>query len=118
MSAAPASKSGAPFLWVLGAFTSFAILLAVLLNLAEPAPLDPREPERLANKEEITKAQKEILSNLGLSDPNSKSAIFDKTLTFLATRKPAASTQVVPGSPTQLKQAAASSAPAPEPAKN
>jgi hypothetical protein len=38
--------------------------------------------------------------------------VFDKTLTLLSSRKPAPSTQVVPGSPTQLKQAAAAPAPA------
>lgn len=111
--AAPATKPGAPFLWVLGAFTSFAILLAVFLNLAKPAPADPREPERLANKEEITKAQAELLGKLGMTDAGKKGAIFDKTLAFLAGRKPSASTQVVPGSPTQLKQAAAPAPAAP-----
>lgn len=111
--AAPATKSGAPFLWVLGAFTSFAILLAVFLNLARPAPADPREPERIANKEEISKAQNELLAKLGMTDAGKKAAVFDKTLALLASRKPAPSTQVVPGSPTQLKQAAAPAPAAP-----
>ena len=113
--AASTTKHGAPFLWVLGAFTSFAILLAVFLNLAKPAPADPREPERLANKEEIVKAQGELIAKMGMSDAAKKSAIYDKTLVLLASRKAAASTQVVPGSPTQLKQAAAP-APAAAPA--
>lgn len=111
--AASTSKPGAPFLWVFGAFTSFAILLAIFLNFAKPAPVDPREPERLANKEEILKAQAELTAKMGLNDSSKKSAVFDKTLSLIASRKPAPSTQVVPGSPTQLKQAAAAPAPAP-----
>lgn len=111
--AASTSKPGAPFLWVFGAFTSFAILLAIFLSFAKPAPVDPREPERLANKEEILKAQAELTAKMGLNDSSKKSAVFDKTLSLIASRKPAPSTQVVPGSPTQLKQAAAAPAPAP-----
>ncbi|MBV6498485.1 MAG: hypothetical protein CJBNEKGG_00707 [Prosthecobacter sp.] len=111
--AASTSKPGAPFLWVFGAFTSFAILLAIFLNLAKPAPVDPREPERLANKAEILKAQAELTAKMGLNDAGKKGGVFDKTLALLSSRKPAPSTQVVPGSPTQLKQAAAAPAPAP-----
>jgi hypothetical protein len=110
--AASTSKPGAPFLWVFGAFTSFAILLAIFLNLAKPAPVDPREPERLANKAEILKAQAELTAKMGLSDAGKKGEVFDKTLALLSSRKPAPSAQVVPGSPTQLKQAAAAPAPA------
>jgi hypothetical protein len=113
MSAAASSpKTGATFLWVLGAFTSFAVLLAIFLNLAKPAEVDPRAPERLANKDEIAKVQNELIAKLGLNDAAKKGQVFDKTLELLKTRKAAPSTQVVPGSPTQLKQAAAA-APAP-----
>jgi len=111
--AASTSKPGTPFLWVLGAFTGFAILLAIFLNLAKPAPVDPREPERLANKEEILKAQAELTTKMGLNDAAKKGVVFDKALSLLASRKASVSTQVVPGSPTQLKQAAAAPAPAP-----
>jgi hypothetical protein len=97
---------------VLGAFTCFAIVLAVVLNVGRPAEVDPRIPERLANKEEINKAQSDLIAKMGLADAEKKGQIFDSTLKFFETRKPAASTQVVPGSPTQLKQAAAA-APAP-----
>lgn len=110
--AASISKPGAPFLWVFGAFTSFAILLAIFLNLAKPAPVDPREPERLANKAEILKAQSDLTAKMGLNDSAKKAGLFEKTLALIASRKPAPSTQVVPGSPTQLKQAAAVPAPA------
>lgn len=109
MSAAATSpKTGSPFLWVLGAFASFAVLLAFFLNLAKPGEVDPRAPERLANTAEIVKAQTELVAKMGLSDAAKKGRIFDKTLELLKSRKPAPSTQVVPGSPTQLKQAAAS----------
>ncbi|MES2596169.1 MAG: hypothetical protein V4662_12575 [Verrucomicrobiota bacterium] len=111
--AASSTKTGATFLWVLGAFTGFAVLLAILLNARKPAEVDPRIPERLANKEEITKAQTDLIAKLGLNDANKKGQIFDKTVELLNTRKAAASIQVVPGSPTQLKQAAAAATPAP-----
>ena len=120
MSAAATSpKTGSTFLWVLGAFASFAVLLAFFLNLAKPGEVDPRAPERLANSAEITKAQNELVDKMGLSDAAKKGQIYDKTLELLKSRKPAPSTQVVPGSPTQLKQAAAPAAPAaaPTPAK-
>lgn len=109
MSAAATSpNTGSPFLWALGAFASFAVLLALFLNLAKPGEVDPRAPERLANTAEIFKAQAELIAKMGLDDAAKKVQIFDKTLELLKSRKPAASTQVVPGSPTQLKQAAAS----------
>lgn len=114
--AASPTKTGATFLWVLGAFTGFAVLLAIFLNVRKPAEVDPRIPERLANKEEITKAQSENIAKLGFNDAAKKGVAFDKTVELLKTRKAAASTQVVPGSPTQLKQAAAAAAPAAAPA--
>lgn len=102
------SKTDSPFLWVIGSFASFAVLLAFFLNLAKPGEIDPRAPERVANTAEITKAQNDLISKMGLSETGQKGQIFDKTLEFLKSRKPVPSAQVVPGSPTQLKQAAAS----------
>ena len=58
----------------------------------------------------------DLLAKMGLKDDAKRSALFDATLQRLAQRKPASSTQVVPGSPTQLKQAAAA-APAAAPKK-
>ncbi|SKB04703.1 hypothetical protein SAMN02745166_04090 [Prosthecobacter debontii] len=111
-STAPSSKAGATFLWVLGAFLSFAVLYFVIQSLfAHPGAEDPRASVRLENKEEILKAQNEIVAKMGLNDPAKKAAIFTKTMEALKAKPAAASTQVVPGSPTQLKQAAA---PAPE----
>ncbi len=114
------SKSGATFLWVLGAFASFAVLFLVIQTLGgRQAEVDPRAPERLANTAEITKAQTEHIAKMGLNDAAKKDALFTKALEVIQSRKPAVSTQVVPGSPTQLKQAAAAAvvpAPAAAPA--
>ncbi len=110
------SKSGTTFLWVLGAFASFAVLFLVIQTLgAKKVEIDPRSPERLANTVEIAKAQTDLIAKMGLNDAAKKDAVYTKALEVLQSRKPAVSTQVVPGSPTQLKQAAAA-APAPAPA--
>jgi len=110
---APPKKAGATFLWVLGAFAGFAVLF-VLIQATVDSKLsdDPRAPERAANTAEIVKAQNENLAKIGFSDAAKKKAVFDKTVAQLGAKKPAASAQVVPGSPTQLKQAAAAAAPA------
>lgn len=115
-STANTSKSGASALYLLGAFASFAVLFLVIQKLgAKQAEIDPRAPERTANTLEITKAQNALIAKLGLNDATKKDVIFTKTLELIQSRKPAASTQVVPGSPTQLKQAAASAPAAPTP---
>lgn len=107
------SKAGATFTWVLGAFASFAVLFWLIQTVfAKPGDRDPRAPERLANRAEIDGAQTELLGKLGLDDPARKAALFDKSLAALKARPQAASQQVVPGSPTQLKQAAAEAPPA------
>lgn len=112
-SSANTSKTGAPFLWVLGAFTIFAVLFAVVQTVTGKKEIaDPRAEIRTENREEIVKQQNELLAKLGLKDANKKSVIFTKTAESLKAKAPAASTQVVPGSPTQLKQAAAAPAPA------
>ncbi len=106
-------KAGATFLWVLGAFAGFAVLFTLIVASADSKlGDDPRAPERLSNTAEIVKAQNENLAKLGFSDAVKKKAVFDTTVAQLGAKKPTVSTQVVPGSPTQLKQAAAA-APAP-----
>ncbi len=107
------SKAGATFTWVLGAFASFAVLFWLIQTvIATPGASDPRAPERLANRAEIVSQQAELATKLGLDDPARKAALFGKTLEALKARPQAASQQVVPGSPTQLKQAAAEAPPA------
>jgi hypothetical protein len=108
-------KAGATFLWVLGAFAGFAVLFSILQSTAS-TPEDPRIAERLAAKEEITKLQDANLTAMGLKDAAKKAEVFTKALTTLKAKPVAASPQVVPGSPTQLKQAAAPAA-APAPAE-
>jgi len=113
------SKSGSSFLWVLAAFASFAMLFLIIQTLAaKPGAEDPRAPERIANTAEIIKAQSEIIAKMGMNDATRKSAIFDKALTVLSSRKPTTSAQLVPGSPTQIKQAAETAAPVAAPANS
>lgn len=110
-------KAGTPILWVLGAFLGFAVLFMILSSVTgSKLGQDPRADERHANTDEIAKTQTENLAKLGFNDSAKKQAVIEKARTALAAKKPAVSTQVVPGSPTQLKQAAAASAPAPAPA--
>ena len=104
----PSKKAGATFLWVLGAFAGFAVLFSFFQAFADPKlGEDPRAAERLANTAEIAKLQSENSAKLGFDDAAKKQAVFKKALADLGSKKPAVSTQVVPGSPTQLKQAAA-----------
>lgn len=117
----PSKKAGATFLWVLGAFAGFAVLFSLFQSFANPEfGEDPRAAERLANTAEIAKLQSDNIAKLGFDDATKKQAVFKKALADLGSKKPAVSTQVVPGSPTQLKQAAAAApapaAPAPAPA--
>ena len=111
------NKAGATFLWVFAAFAGFAVLFSIIQAVnGSKQGFDPRAAERLANTAAIQKTQNENMAKIGLSDAEKKKAIFAKTLSALSGRKPAVSTQVVPGSPTQLKQAAAAAAPAAPPA--
>lgn len=107
-------KAGATFTWVLGAFAGFGLLFIALEAFSDSKQgFDPREQERRDNTAEILAAQSKSIASLGLNDDAKKKAVFEKTLAALASKKSGVSTQVVPGSPTQLKQAAAASAPAP-----
>ena len=115
-SSATTSKTGATFLWVLGAFASFAVLFLIIQSfVGNRGYIDPRAESRAAQREEIAKAQSDIVAKMGLKDAAKKEAIFAKTIETLKAGKPSASSQLVPGSPTQLKQAAAA-APAAAPA--
>lgn len=113
----PSKKAGATFVWVLGAFAGFAVLFVLIESFSDSKQgFDPRAQERSNNTAEILKAQNENIAKLGLNDAKKKSDVFQKTVAALKDKKGGASTQVVPGSPTQLKQAAAASAPAAAPA--
>ncbi|WP_395749509.1 hypothetical protein [Prosthecobacter sp.] len=111
-------KAGATFTWVLGAFAGFAVLFILIQAVSDSKQgFDPREQERHNNTAEILAAQAKNISSLGLSDPENKKKVFKDAFDDIAKkRSETASKQVVPGSPTQLKQAAAAPAPAPAPA--
>jgi hypothetical protein len=110
----PSKKAGATFTWVLGAFAGFAVLFVLIQGITDSKQgFDPREEERHKNTAEILKAQADNIAKLGLNDAKKKEAVFKTTLSELAKKKEGTSTQVVPGSPTQLKQAAAAPALAP-----
>ena len=109
----PSSK-GATFTFVLGIFAGFALLLAVIQGLfGDPTQNDPREEERLKFKDEVTATQAPLLEKMGLKDKSRTADLFKKTAEVLKGKTPKASTMLVPGSPTQLKQAAAPAPAAP-----
>lgn len=114
--AASPSKGGTTFLWVLGAFAGFAILFSIFQGLfGREGRTDPRAADRSAFRAEVEKAQGPIVAKMGLNEPASRDALFKKAIDTLNGRKVGVSAQLVPGSPTQLKQAAAGAA-APAPA--
>jgi hypothetical protein len=113
----PHSKRGSTFLWVLGAFAGFAVLFVIVQAILGRGQYeDPRAEGRRAASKEVAEAQSALIAKMGLKDPAKRQEIFTATINEIKARKPAASTQVVPGSPTQLKQAAAAAAAAPAPA--
>jgi hypothetical protein len=109
------SSKGATLTFVLGIFAGFAVLLTIIQAIwGESTINDPREEERLKNKDEITATQTALIEKMGLKDKAKSADLYAKTAAALKTKTPKASAMLVPGSPTQLKQAeAASAAPAP-----
>jgi len=111
-----ATPTRAPgFFWLLTVFLGFAALAAVLNALFAGERPTPRNSVREANTAAIKEAQDKILEKLGLL-PGKSAAALAKGLALVQAAKPTTSTVAVPGSPTQLKQAAQSAAPAPAPA--
>lgn len=108
------SNRGATPTFVLGAFAAFAVLLSLIQWWRGGPPPDERAALRLANTAEVTKAQDELLDRMGLKDKAKSAALYEKVAADLKKKPPVVSKMVVPGSPTQLKQAApAPAAPAP-----
>lgn len=107
------SKTGATFLWILGSFAAFAVLLSIFQAVGGAKLEDPRAGFRLENRMEVQKAQEELISKMGLTDPAKAAGLIAQTAEALKAKKPAASAMVVPGSPTQLKQAASAASAAP-----
>lgn len=114
MSDASSQQRAPGFLWLLGALAGFAIV-AMLLNtfIAGERP-DPRAEVRAQNRDDIAKVNNDALAKIGLAKGASDDALA-KGLAAIKAQAPVKSAMVVPGSPTQLKQAAAA-APAPAPA--
>lgn len=110
-----ASKSGPGFFWLLTAFLGFAALAMVLNAFFVGERPNPRDQVRAANTAALKEAQDKNLEKMGLL-PGKSAATLAKGLSLVQAGKPVTSTMAVPGSPTQLKQAAASAAPAPTPA--
>jgi hypothetical protein len=115
MSDSPSPQLAPGFVWLLGAFAGFAVLGALINAVFHQERPDPRSAERTANLAEITKAQSENLSKMGLEKGKSADRLA-KGLELVKVQTPTKSNMVVPGSPTQLKQAAAAAPAAPAPA--
>ena len=108
-----ASKPAPGFFWLLTAFLGFAALAVVLNALFAGVRPTPRDEVRAANTATLQEAQNKNLEKLGLL-PGKSAAALAKGLTLVQAAKPSVSAMAVPGSPTQLKQAAQSAAPAPK----
>lgn len=110
-----ASKPAPGFFWLLTAFLGFAALAVVLNAFFAGERPNPRDQVRAANTVALKEAQDKNLEKLGLL-PGKSAATLAKGLSLVQAAKPVTSAMAVPGSPTQLKQAAQSAAPAPTPA--
>ncbi len=106
----PQSSALSIFVGTLAAFAFFAVITALFQNYYGGKPEDPNREVRLQNKADIAKDQAALVEKYGLKGDSP--AVFEKAQTVIQGRKVSATTQVVPGSPTALKQAAAA-APAP-----
>ena len=114
MSANNTSSSGfTAALGVFGALIGFAVVTALFQIGSKPE--DHTSAERLKNKQTVADEQTALLAKYAMETSAKAEAVFAKATDQLKTRKVAASSMAVPGSPTALKQAAAT-APAPAPA--
>jgi hypothetical protein len=92
--------------WILGAFAGFAVLTALAQNFYGNEVSDPAAEGRLANKKEIVEAQLPLVEKMKLVQGKSIVTLA-AAIPAVQALKPEVSTVPVPGSPTQLKQAAA-----------
>jgi hypothetical protein len=93
------------FIWILGAFAAFAVSLTLTQAYFGNTVSDPAAVDRLANKVEILAVQNALLSKMNLVQGKSADTLL-KHVDFLNAQKASISAMVIPGSPTQLKQAA------------
>ncbi len=112
----PTSRPLLIFVGVLAAFASFALVAAILQNIAGGKSADPYADERLKKKQDVAAEQAALLQKYGLA--SNADAVIANAVTQITGRKVEASTTVVAGSPTALKQAAAAPAAPVAPAPN
>ena len=106
----PSSRPLSIFVGVLAAFASFALIAAILQLFAGGKPVDPLSAERLKKKSDIAAEQNALIEKYGLK--SNAEVVIANAVTQIKSRKVEATTAVVPGSPTAIKQAAAAPAPA------
>ncbi len=104
------SKPAPGFFWFLSVLLGFAVAAAWLTSGAAPRP-NPRDEVRAKEAAEVKALQEANLQKMGLMKGKSTERLAKSVDLLKAMPAPAASSVVVPGSPTQLKQA-----PAPAPA--
>lgn len=109
----PQSSALSIFVGTLAAFAFFAVITALLQYKFGGKAADPNREVRLQNKADIAKEQNALVEKYGLK--GDAPAVFEKAQAVIQGRKVSATTQVVPGSPTALKQAAAPAAATPAP---
>ena len=104
-------------LGVFGALAGFAVVTVLFQWSAGGKPIDPSVAERLKKKETVAGEQAALIEKYGMESSAKADAVFGKVGDQLKARKVAASSVVVPGSPTAIKQApvAAPAPPAPTP---
>jgi hypothetical protein len=105
------------FVWILAAFAAFGVLTTLLQSRFGNVISDPAAAGRLATKEEVLAAQTTMVAKMNLVQGKSSEAL-SKAVDTIKAMKPKTSTMLVPGSPTQLKQAAAAPAAPAKPASS
>ena len=109
MSDASQPQRAPGIVWLLGALAGFAVVAMILNSLLGGQRTDPREAVRAANRAEIEKINNDNLAKFGLLKGKSEEALA-KGLAMVKSQAQTVSTVAVPGSPTQLKQAAEAAA--------
>ena len=110
MSDTPSTPKPAPgFLWFVAVFLGFGILAALLTAGSGPRS-NPRDTVRATEAGAVREEQNANLAKMGLEKGKSKERLAKAAEALKALPPPAPSKQVVPGSPTQMKQAAAAPA--------
>lgn len=94
----------------LTAFASFAVIASLIQGIWGGKPADATSKDRIEKRSAAVADQKALLDKYGLTEHSAE--VFEKAATQIKARKESATTFVVPGTPTALKQAATAPAPA------